>query len=131
MEDKGLVITSAMWDTFSKATDGKIISAIDGTFRQEQVCEVFLIDYLTFSKGSTENTTFLNKAGDFADKTLKYENKILQKLLEKGIANYEKELIHLIKNSDSLNDPKSLFSIFSKVKKVVKYNKKPRKRRKI
>lgn len=105
MEDKGLVITSAMWDTFSKALDGKA-SAVDSELRQEQVYEAFLMDYLTFSEGSTENSTLLDKAGDFADKTMKYENKIFKKLLDKGIADDEKSLIDLIEKSDSLNDPK-------------------------
>lgn len=105
MEDKGLVITSAMWDTFSKALDGKA-SAVDSELRQEQVYEAFLMDYLTFSEGSTENSSFLDKAGDFADKTMKYENKIFKKLLDEGIADDEKSLIDLIEKSDSLNDPK-------------------------
>ena len=104
MEDKGLVITSSMWDTFSKALAGKV-SAVSGELRQEQVYEAFLMDYLTFSEGSTENSSFLDKAGDFADKTMKYENKILKKLLDKGIAVDEKSLAELIEKSDSLNDP--------------------------
>ena len=105
MEDKSLVITSALWDTFSKVLSGKF-SSIDGEVRQEQIYEAFLMDYLTFSEGSTENSTTLDKMSDFADKTMKYENKIIKQLLEKGIASDEKELIQLIENSDSLNNPK-------------------------
>ena len=103
MQDEGIVISSALWDTFSKILSGKISS---GEVRQEQIYEAFLMDYLTFSEGSTENSTTLDKMGAFADKTMKYEDKILQQLLEKGIASDEKDLANLIEQSDSLNDKK-------------------------
>lgn len=106
MEDQGLVITSAMWDTFNKVISGKLPSAVDTDLREEQIYEIFLMDYLTFSEGSTENSNLLDRAGDFADKTMKYESKVLKQLLDKGIAADEKSLIDLIENSDSLNDPK-------------------------
>lgn len=106
MADKGLVITSAMWDTFNRVISGKLPSAVDTDLREEQIYEIFLMDYLTFSEGSTEDSSLLDRAGDFADKTMKYEKKIFEKLLDKGIAADEKSLIALIEKSDSLSDPK-------------------------
>ena len=125
MEDKGLVITSTMWDTFNKALSGKLVSAVDTEFRQEQIYEVFLMDYLTFSEGSTENSSFLDKSEDFADKTMKYESKVFKQLLNKGIAHDEKSLVELIESSDSLNDTKIVEAMkeLNWEKKLVGYTK--------
>lgn len=107
MEDQGRVISSEMWDTFNRLLDGKLLTAVSGELRQEQVYEIFLMDYLTFSTGSTEDSgSILNEAGNFADKTAKYETNIMKLLIEKGVADDEETLIDLIESSDSLNNTK-------------------------
>ncbi len=85
--------------------DAKFVSAVSDEKRQEQIYEAFLMDYLTFSEGSTENSSFIDRGTDFAERTAKFENKFLEALVEEGIAVDTKAAIELIENADSLNDP--------------------------
>ena len=63
------------------------------------------MDYLTFSEGSTENSSFIDRGTDFAERTAKFENKFLEALVEEGIAVDTKAAIEIVENTDSLNDP--------------------------
>lgn len=109
MGKKGLLITSAMWDSFGKLCDGKLLELTDinAHLRQEQIYELLLMDYLFYTEKSSEETG-LDRSVELDNKYMKCLQDTVDALIDSEIELDKSKLVLLEEYRKNEKNPETL-----------------------